>query len=137
MIPSIGIRYTNISFQEGKKISGKASHKSHDVKSMDGILGLKISKEITSNSGMIIVPEIYGSLSKDFHDKDGKAKEIIIQGTNEIFRIESSKEEPVAKNFGLGLTIKSNRVEIGGNFDAVFIDKYQGFTGSFKLKINL
>ena len=23
------------------------------------------------------------------------------------------------------------------NFDAVFIDKYQGFTGSFKLKINL
>ena len=134
IIPSISIKHTNISVPESTK---KVTTKSHNIKSTAGILGLKISKEFSTDSGMKLVPEISASLSKDFNSKDGKNKEIIIQGLNEVFKIESNTGDPITKNFGVGLTIKSNRVEIGANLDALFIDKYQGFTGSFKLRVNL
>ena len=134
IVPTIGVKILNIS--EPEKTNGIIKTKKSDSSFVEGIFGLKISKEFTVSKATII-PEIYGSLNYDFSDDQKNKKQILIESTEALIPFNESDQDKLTKNIGLGLRVKSGIIEFGGNFDAVFIDQYQGFTGSVKLKLSL
>ena len=136
ILPNIGFKAVNINTPSHSK--NGTTVKEHDTTYLEGNLGLKISHEIVNENGMSFIPEISGSIGKDFRDKDKNDDvEIVIEGAPGSFKLEKSKERELVKRLGVGFTIKSKNVEYGMNIDSNFVGDYRGYYGSLKLKIHL
>jgi outer membrane autotransporter protein len=134
LTPHMGIKASSISAPAINK--NGATIKAHDVDSIEAIAGLKLVKEF-SYKGMSITPEIFGSISHDFMHKKANKKELTIEGSPDTYKVKVGSDAKFKKNIGAGLSIKSGRMEFGGTIDMRFAEKYQNFTGSVKLKVNL
>ena len=135
IIPTIAIKYIGLSANsENNKTPSKTEN---DTKLVEGIIGLKISKDFAFDNGFVLSPQIYASISRDFKGDDNDKKLIIIEGAPNLYTKIQSKSEQFMKHIGIGFGLKKDMMEYGANIDSIFADDYTAFNGSIKLKINL
>ena len=100
---------------------------------IDAIAGARLSGTVNTDN-YVIIPEIYGMLSKRIKGNTGKllAK---IDGINEPFtgipQISSS-----TSIIGIGITAKSGIVEYGAGYDLQLANKYAGHQATLKVRVN-
>ncbi len=126
-----GYAESGTSFQN--LIVGKKSYNK-----LSGNVGVRISQHIYLDDidNVILIPEIYGFANYNIKNKT-PAIDARLSGINDRLPTISFRSNRIDYNIGLGVTIKQNMMEYGINYDANLAKKYQGHSGSIKVRVNL
>lgn len=118
-----GYKETGLSFA-GRTVEPNKSDRT------DGIIGIRLSTVVNTDSGMRITPEIHGVYTRKLKGKAGKivAK---IDGTNEPFTDVPKLIKSVG-NIGVSVTAKSGMFEYGAGYDLQLAKKYIGTSRNFE-----
>lgn len=84
----------------------------------------------------MVTPEAYGFVNYNIKNKV-PAIDARLLGIDQPLPTINHRSNMVDYNLGLGITIKQNMMEYGINYDANLAKKYQGHSGSLKLRVNL
>lgn len=106
---------------------------------LSGNAGLRTYQNIYVDNnvgGVIVTPEAYGFVNYNIKNKV-PAIDARLAGIDERLPTISHRSNRVDYNLGLGVTIKQNMMEYGINYDASLAKKYQGHSGSLKVRVNL
>lgn len=106
---------------------------------LTGVAGLRTYQDIyvdNNESGVIVTPEAYGFVNYNIKNKV-PAIDARLLGIDQPLPTINHRGNRVDYNLGLGITIKQNMMEYGINYDANLAKKYQGHSGSLKVRVNL
>ncbi|WP_341794073.1 hypothetical protein [Rickettsia endosymbiont of Ceutorhynchus obstrictus] len=123
--------------ESGTSFQNLTVHKKNYNK-LSGVAGLRTYQDIylASVDNVIITPEVYGFINYAVKNKT-PAIDARLPGIDEPLPTINYRSNRVDYNLGLGITVKHKMMEYGINYDANLAKKYQGHSGSLKVRVNL
>jgi len=123
--------------ESGTSFQNLTVHKKNYNK-LSGVAGLRTYQDIylASVDNVIITPEVYGFINYAVKNKTPTI-DARLPGIDEPLPTINYRSNRVDYNLGLGVTVKHKMMEYGINYDANLAKKYQGHSGSLKVRVNL
>ena len=106
---------------------------------LSGVAGLRTYQDIylgNNADSVIVTPEAYGFVNYNIKNKT-PAIDARLNGIDKRLPTIINRSNRIDYNVGLGITIKQNMMEYGINYDTNLAHKYQGHSGSLKVRVNL
>ncbi|MCC8369069.1 MAG: autotransporter outer membrane beta-barrel domain-containing protein [Rickettsia endosymbiont of Oxypoda opaca] len=135
--PMIGIRYDQMrdaSYQESGTDYQNLTVKGISASLIEGMVGVRGTKDINTGH-MVITPEIYGFVRRNFRDK-ASAIDARLFGMDNPLPSMALTRAKISINFGGGITAKYKSYEYGINYNSNIANKYLAHQASVKLRIN-
>lgn len=135
--PMIGIRYDKMrdaSYQESGTDYQNLTVKGISASLIEGIVGVRGAKDINTGH-MVITPEIYGFVRRNFRDK-ASAIDARLFGMDNPLPSMALTRAKTSIDFGGGITAKYKSYEYGINYNSNIANKYLAHQASVKLRVN-
>nr|WP_253308495.1 autotransporter outer membrane beta-barrel domain-containing protein [Rickettsia endosymbiont of Ceutorhynchus assimilis] len=135
--PMIGMRYDKMrdaSYQESGTDYQNLAVKGISASLIEGIVGVRGAKHINLGH-MVITPEIYGFVHRNFRDK-ALAIDARLFGMENPLPSMTLTRAKTSINFGGGITAKYKSYEYGIHYNSNIANKYLAHQASVKLRVN-
>lgn len=106
-----------------------------EVTRFEGVFGARVAAGTFNLNGLVVTPEVHGSVSHDFVNKKPGVDMRLEAGTKALVA-NSTKPSKTAYNMGAGLNASYANMEYGVSYDARVADKYLAHQGTLKVRVN-
>lgn len=131
--PELGLRYMHVN-SESYTNSLDVKNKFDSTDYMTAMLGTKYGFNIMANRNMMFRPELRCAVKYDLLS-DKSSASVIMPGVN-AYTINGDRLSRIGGEFGIGLGMKYNAMDLSINYDIDVRDDYTSQTGMLKFRYN-